>query len=253
MSQPTPTVQTLDKLDVVLKICNFLPLKDIHCLGRVNKTLNEYSKEHMYQRLLSLLSNFIKSGKFSISMRAFYRKRVKKRIPKANQRTSRAPAVASLLRWLCAEFDDTDIDVLVEDVELDIEESESESDSEEERREIRQKERRGKGKKEKEKEKKKKVTFEVPPTQKMVPAVYPQNDRIDQLAQQLEKLTLAVAQVNRAQGTSPPSNFLDAKLNETTCGMCRKRWVHMLGYKFCPKMQELLDRGVIKIGARGRP
>ncbi|KAG6912313.1 hypothetical protein DXG01_015433, partial [Tephrocybe rancida] len=60
MSQPTPTAQTLDKLDVVLKICDFLPLKDVHCLGRVNKTLNEYSKEHMYRRLLSLLSNFIK-------------------------------------------------------------------------------------------------------------------------------------------------------------------------------------------------
>ncbi|KAG6861784.1 hypothetical protein C0995_012288 [Termitomyces sp. Mi166 len=107
------------------------------------------------------------------------RKRIRKRMPVANQKTTNPPSVEQQLGWLRAEFD---IDAGLSDVELDLDQTTSESEEDSEK-DVRRDRRVKKGKRVK-----KSASFALEPSVESVPSANETEKKIDELTRGIEQL-----------------------------------------------------------------
>jgi hypothetical protein len=168
------------------------------------------------------------------------RKKIRKGLPSVNQKISNPPDIDVTLGLLQREFDDTDIDAVVGDVDLNIlTDSEEDSDSDVEST-VKRKDK---------KKKKKTVRFETR-TVPAAPAVepVPMTD-IDALNRRVEELALEKQRLLQELATQ---RLPASTLSERKCFICDGTFIHRLGIMDCPEMKNLINEGLAMYSPQGR-
>jgi hypothetical protein len=200
------------------------------------------------------------------------RKKIKRKIPAAQQTSTAAPLITNILALLRAQFSEDDIDNDDDDVELTLD-SDKDYDASDTEEELEPPSRS-------QQKHKKKVKFDVKEVPGALPVQPPVPPAIDSLAKQMEDLQLNQARqmedLRHGQATllrelsavksmngnriNPSSNSnmhmnvnANAPVNNTSrCFICDTFDLHGLGICNCQEVERLIEEGLVKYTPSGR-
>ncbi|GLB40078.1 hypothetical protein LshimejAT787_0705880 [Lyophyllum shimeji] len=222
--------------------------------GEVGRIASIQDVDKYFRKFTQLSSTLLPNGLilardlnlcFYRGIPAELRKRVKKRIPVANQKQNNAPTVSAMLAILRAEFDELDLDArpVVDSLDLEDETDSDDSDMEVDDAPPPPK------------QKKKSVTFKVPSKNTVpgAPVVDPaaSSSEIENLTKQLRELKLMNVELSRKVDLAQPK-AASANQPDTTCFICNLSGTHRLGVRFCPDAKRLIEEQLAMFNPSGR-